>query len=459
MRKKYILDTNILLTAPQSITSFEDNIVIIPAIVFEELDNHKTDDGDRGYCARETIRILEALRKNSTSNENFTNGISTKSGGLIVVSYNYTDDFILDIKKNDNKILASVNYEKEKDKSIETVLVTNDIAMRIKADTIGIKTEEYKHDTVNKDVIKYTGRKVIYVPKSIIETLYKDKVLMFQDIEKYVTKKQKDEDGKEQTVPLIETNEFIEFVDMENNKHTALAFYNGNEINPLATEKVRPYKVSPRNKGQYFLQEALLKSPEELPLVIIRGAAGTAKTFYSLAVGLHAVEKGDYNKILLSRPNVSFDADIGFLPGDELDKITPLLRFAKDNFEMILANGSMTDIEELFESGKVSAEAMNFMRGRSINNTYILIDEAQNMTPAQAMGIITRAGLGTKVILAGDLEQIDNPKLSKYNNGLIYAIEKMRNSKLCAVIGMDDTECTRSKLAIEAADRMKKIKY
>ena len=231
--------------------------------------------------------------------------------------------------------------------------------------------------------------------------------------------------------------------------------------------KKEPFGVKPRNVGQYFLQEALMSDAEEAPLVIVKGAAGTAKTFYSLAVGLEKTfNRGEkeYRKILVTRPNVQFDADIGFLPGSEQEKIAPFLRPIIDNLEFLVDSNDQErykneaelqgKIDLLFSSGIIGAEAMNFIRGRTLNKIYLIIDEAQNLTPKQAKGIITRVGKGTKVILIGDPEQIDHPLLDERTNGLSYASERMKGSSLCYQITMTGDECERSALAHDAAKRM-----
>ena len=206
---------------------------------------------------------------------------------------------------------------------------------------------------------------------------------------------------------------------------------------------------------------------EEAPLVIVKGMAGTAKTFYSLAVGLHAMleqEQPAYRRILISRPNVHFDDDIGFLPGDEGEKIAPLLRPVIDNLELLVDQNEderfadevslSGKVEELFDRDIVSAQALNFIRGRSVTKTYLIIDEAQNLTPKQAKGIITRAGIGTKIILLGDPNQIDNPLLDERTNGLSYASEHMKGSPLCFQVSLTAEECERSALATDAVRRL-----
>ena len=208
-------------------------------------------------------------------------------------------------------------------------------------------------------------------------------------------------------------------------------------------------------------------SAAEAPLVIVKGPAGTAKTFYSLAVGLEKVleqERREFRKILVCRPNAQFDQDIGFLPGSEQDKISPLMRPIVDNLEILMDLENKKErrseeelrsrIDYLFETGVITAEAMNFMRGRSITDTWLMIDEAQNLTPRQVKGIVTRVGRGTKVILLGDPAQIDHPLLDERSNGLSYASSRMRGSPLCVQLTMLPDECERSALALDAAMRM-----
>ena len=238
-------------------------------------------------------------------------------------------------------------------------------------------------------------------------------------------------------------------------------------IKKLEYRKSIPYGVTPRNAGQYFAQEALMQPADKAPLVIIKGMAGTSKTFYTLAVGLEKVlnnPTGEYRRILISRPNAQFDSDIGFLPGDEQEKISPLMRPIIDNLEQLIDSNEeerykdemelQGKIDEIFERGLIQTEALNYIRGRSIVKTYLIIDEAQNMTPNQVKGIITRAGKGTKIILLGDTNQIDRPMLDERTNGLSFASEYMKGSPLCWQITFSPEECERSALAMDAITRL-----
>ncbi len=246
-----------------------------------------------------------------------------------------------------------------------------------------------------------------------------------------------------------------------------LGRYQNGKVTSLISSNISPFGVKSRNVGQQFLQEALMLSAEQAPLVIVKGPAGTAKTFYALAVGLEKTlekDQKEYRKILICRPNAQFDQDIGFLPGSEQEKISPLLRPIVDNLEILLSNDSnesrrsedelRSRIDYLFMTGTITAEAMNFMRGRSITDTWLIIDEAQNLTPRQVKGIITRVGKGTKVILLGDPAQIDHPHLDERTNGLSYAAERMKGSPLSVQLTMLSDECVRSDLALDAAQRM-----
>lgn len=277
---------------------------------------------------------------------------------------------------------------------------------------------------------------------------------------------QTDEEGNVIPVELTE-NEFMILKSDTSTRKTLLGRVAGQKIVPLKYKKSSPYGISPRNVGQYFMQEALMTDAEHAPLVIIQGMAGTAKTFYSLAVGLDKVynnPSNEYRRIIVCRPNAQFDDDIGFLPGDEKEKIAPLMRPIIDNLEQILDSdeekryedeAELSDkIAEVFDRGIIQTEALNFIRGRSIVKTYLIIDEAQNMTPNQVKGIITRAGKDTKIILLGDPKQIDKPFLDEKTNGLSYAAKHMKGSPYCWQISLSADECERSVLAMDAVRRL-----
>lgn len=424
-------------------------------VCLEELDTLKYDDGEKGSNARECIRFMEALRQTG----NLISGVPLQGGGTLRIEPNFTNVSLPEnffSGKNDNRILKVCKGLNES--GIPAVLVTKDIVVRLKAQMMGLEAQDFTTEQSPVLPEQYTGRIDVYTSDDNL-SVFKKKGLSIENV--YSVSNDKPYDIS----PI--RNQFFVIHSEISNKKTMLGCFNGESIVPLIYQKERPFGVRPRNVGQYFLQEALMADAESCPLVIVKGAAGTAKTFYSLAVGLDRVMNGDmkkYRRILVTRPNVQFDADIGFLPGSEQEKIEPFMRPIIDNLEILVDSNDEEryksevelkgKIDELFTRKIVTAEAMNFIRGRTITQTYLIIDEAQNLTPKQAKGIITRVGKGTKVILLGDPQQIDHPLLDERTNGLSYAGEKMKNSPLCYQITMQADECERSPLAYDAANRM-----
>lgn len=456
MQKTYVLDTNVLIQAPYALQSFEDNHIVLPIAVLEELDALKNSDGENGANARQAIRYLEAFRRRG----NLIEGVSLPNGGTLRLEVNCVKvqlpEGIPDYK-NDNRILKVCQSLKEK--QMPVILVTKDILVRIKAQMMGIEAEDFTTEQAPVSEEQYTGRCEVYVSEKKFEN-FKKKNIAPEDVY------QVDEEGRKSSVSLV-PNQFVILRADQSSQKTQLGRFDGAKIVPLTYTKKKPYGVTPRNVGQYFLQEALMTGAAEAPLVIVKGMAGTAKTFYALAVGLNAImeqAEPEYRRILISRPNIQFDGDIGFLPGDESEKIAPLLRPAIDNLELLVDQNEKEryaderslsgKVEELFDRGIIDAQALNYIRGRSVTKTYLVIDEAQNLTPKQAKGIITRAGVGTKVILLGDPNQIDHPLLDERTNGLSYAAEKMKGSPLCYQVTLSADECERSALAMDAIKRM-----
>lgn len=457
MVKIYVIDTNILLQAPYALESFEDNQVILPLVVLEELDHFKKAEGETGLNARKVIRFLEQLR----SRGDLLSGVQLESGGTIRVEKNFVDvtlpeDLSCDLP--DNRILK-VCLGLSGIKEEQVILVTKDILMRIKAQILGICSEDFTTDQVLEHENQYTGRCELYVPEELFREFKKKGVPVDQT---YFC----GENG-EHISPVLYENQFVLLRADQSAKKTQLGRVMGKMIRKLEYRKSSPYGITPRSAGQYFLQEALMQPAEKAPLVIVKGMAGTSKTFYSLAVGLEKLlnhPSGEYRRILICRPNAQFDDDIGFLPGDEQEKITPLMRPVVDNLEQLLDSSEEEryqdeeelkgKVDEIFGRGIIQAEALNYIRGRSIVKTYLIIDEAQNTTPDQIKGIITRAGKNTKLILLGDPNQIDRPFLDERTNGLSYASEHMKGSPLCWQITMTAEECERSALAMEAVKRL-----
>lgn len=457
MVKIYVVDTNVLIQAPYGMQCFEDNQVVLPVVVLEELDNLKKAEGETGANVRTTIRMLEELRLQGDLLE----GVTLPGGGTLRVEKNYRDVELpsdLPETKSDNRILK-VCLGLSREKPEQVVLVTKDILLRIKAQIIGIKAEDFLTEQVLGHDAQYRGRICVYAPEENFKD-FKKKGIPVETIY------QVDEEGKT-VIPQLYENEFVIIQSDQSTKKTQLGRVEHGVIRKLEYRKAQPYGVSPRNAGQYFLQEALMQPAEKAPLVIVKGMAGTSKTFYSLAVGLEKMlnnPTGEYRRIMICRPNAQFDEDIGFLPGDEQEKIEPLMRPIIDNLEQLIDSNEQSryeneaelqdKVEEVFDRGIIQAEAMNFIRGRSIVKTYLIIDEAQNMTPNQMKGLITRAGKDTKIILLGDPNQIDRPFLDERTNGLSYAAEHMKGSPLCWQITLTAEECERSKLAADAITRM-----
>ena len=457
MVKKYVIDTNVLLQAPYAMESFEDNSVVIPMVVLEELDHFKKAEGEIGANARRVIRYLEQLRQKG----DLIKGVSLENGGKLRVEKNFVNVTLpedLSAELADNRILK-VCLGLSADSEEQVILVTKDLLLRIKAQILGICSEDFTTDQVLEHENQYSGRCEVYVPEELFRGFKKkgvpaDQVYML--------------DGQgESYVPELEENQFVILRADQSAKKTQLGRVEKGVIRKLEYRKSAPYGISPRNAGQYFLQEALMQPAEKAPLVIVKGMAGTSKTFYSLAVGLEKLlnhPTGEYRRILICRPNAQFDDDIGFLPGDEQEKISPLMRPVIDNLEQLIDSSEEErysneeelkgKLEEIFGRGIIQAEALNYIRGRSIVKTYLIIDEAQNTTPDQIKGIITRAGKDTKLILLGDPNQIDRPFLDERTNGLSYASEHMKGSPLCWQITMTTDECERSALAMEAVRRL-----
>lgn len=526
MTKTYVVDTNVLIQAPYALNCFEDNQVVLPVVVLEELDNLKKAEGERGNNARTAIRLLEQLRVSG----DLLKGVGLPGGGSLRVEKNFVDVKLprdLPEEKADNRILKvcrglaeqiSGRPEEEQGEKKSTaelvqpeglgrpeglvqperlvqpeglvqpeelvqpeglaqpektaqsgaphleekgqvILVTKDILLRIKAQIIGIRAEDFTTEQVSDKAGQYQGRTEVYVPEDLFQEFKKNGI----PVEAVYTA---DPEGLHSGVKL-EENEFVIMKADQSTKKTQLGRVENGIIRELEFKKIRPYGVNPRNAGQYFLQEALMQPASKAPLVIVKGMAGTSKTFYSLAVGLEKLinnPNGEYRRILVSRPNAQFDTDIGFLPGTEQEKISPLMRPIIDNLEQLIDSNEeqrysnekeLSDkIEELFDRGIIQAEALNYIRGRSIVKTYLIIDEAQNMTPNQVKGIITRAGKDTKIILLGDPNQIDRPYLDEKTNGLSYAAEYMKGSPLCWQLTMTAEECERSLLAMDAIRRL-----
>ena len=462
MRKTFVLDTCVLLQSSNSIFSFgEDNIVVIPDSVVHELDNFKKNNDDKGFNARDTIRHLDRLREKGK----LTEGVRLPNGGELRVEMGFLDVDIpetwkRDVRCSDNRILQICKGLKDSGENV--FLITKDIILRVKSEIIDVISEDFKNEQVPTIDEQYTGRISLYINDSAINDFYVNKKLNLGNYKLF------NKDWEEFDPSSLVENQFVQLSAMGSNS-SAVGVYKKGELTPLYYSNKRPFDVTPRNIGQTFFQEALMRSVNEAPLVIAKGDAGTAKTFLSLAVGLEKVfnvnpKDREYRRILVCRPNIKMDEDLGALPGDEQEKIAPLMRPIYDNLEVLVDSNEkeryldekeLSDkVRYLFNSGIIVTESVGYLRGRSIVKHWLIIDEAQNLTPKQAKGIITRAGEGTKVILIGDPNQIDHPFLDSRTNGLSYASERMKGSELCFQITFENEECVRSALAMEAAKRL-----
>ncbi len=461
MKKHYVLDTNVLLYSPQAIFAFSEHTVIIPEVVLEELDKFKSESTERGAHSRQVSRIIDELRCQG----NLLNGVPLNDqGGILRIETNCLEINLpphWDRAKPDNRILQVCKGLA--DNNQHTVLVSRDTNLRVKAVILDIQAEDFRNDKVAAIEDQYTGRTVVYTSSETINRFHADDGNAIDPalLSEY------DENEHSLKPASFVTNQFMLIRSTDNDRHTALGRFDGEKTVHLKYRNRNPFGVTPRNIGQVFMQECLMMDADEAPLVIIKGPAGTAKTFYSLAVGLYKhldCRPRDYHHLLICRPNIPMDEDIGFLPGSENEKISPYMRGVRDNMFTLMSGHMMTEAKEisqvedtvqmLFDKRVIQTEALAYQRGRSLYKYWMILDEMQNATPRQAKGVITRPGLGTKIILLGDPEQIDNPFLDSRSNGLSYASEKMRGSKLCFQVTLQYDECERSPLAAEAALRL-----
>ena len=433
LKKTFLLDTGILLSSPQAMLNFDEHNVVVSYGTICELEEFRKTPGETGANAREALRQIS-----DHMNKSLPGG-----GKLSVLSRDSYREM-----EGEKEIIKAYRCLEQTDK--KAILVSNTNMTKILASIHGINTEPYLTEQVAAPLQQYRGRRDLFATESFIKALLSKKSIPVQ----------KGQFGEES--PLVE-NEFLIIHNVSNPSSTVLGMHRAGNIHLLQMDG-QVYGVTPRKVAQRFALAALMAPVEDIPLVILKGPAGTAKTFLSLAAGLEqTVTNHVYDRILVSRPNVKFDSDIGYLKGSEEEKIGPLIRPVMDNLELLCrteapvhkGNNPITNyVQDLFNNGTIAAQAMAYMRGRSVANTYIIIDEAQNMTPLQAFGIVSRVGVGSKVVLAGDPEQIDNPELDRRNNGLSYASEKMRGSTACAQITFDPEDCVRSELALEALKRM-----
>ena len=437
-KKTYVLDTSVYLTDANCITCFQNNDIVIPLKVLEEIDKHKKRQDSVGSQARSIIRKLDDLRTKGS----LSRGVRIEKGmGILKVSsYNplcLPDD--LDMEDSDNQIIATALSEQEvTPKSRKVVVVSRDINMRVKCDALGLLTEDYNAEqVVDKADGLYTGLSKILVDEQIIDKFYSgDDVYLNQ------------EDHR-----ILYPNQFIMLISNSNDKKTALARFVEFCLPLKKVTKIPAgvWKTQPRNKEQQFALD-LLMDPK-IPVVTLVGRAGSGKTLLALASGLEQTFGSEslYKKIVVTKPVEPVGKDIGFLPGSMEDKMLPWLAPIQDNLQFLMGDDKST-LELYMEKGQIEVEAMTFIRGRSISNAFIVIDEVQNMTQHEIKTVLTRVGEGTKIVLTGDIEQIDNVYIDATNNGLSYVVERLKEEAISGHITLLRGE--RSKVATIAATKL-----
>lgn len=443
MKKQFVLDTNVLLHNSNCIFDFDNNDLILPIEVIDELDHFKREADEKGRNARQIIRSLDELRTKGRLGD----GVPLNNGGTLrVLVQDTSGENIKGLAPDimDNKILRAAyflckNGNSKGEGGNKVIFVSKDINARIKADAVGLDVMDYEKQKVNFDEI-YTGCRTIPVAADVIADLFRKEVTELPD-------------GLQ-----LYPNEFVTLEDKTNPKHTAIGKYlsETGKIVPLFHQKAQPRGIKTRNREQQFALELLLC--DEIKLVTLMGSAGTGKTLLALAAGISkVVEERLYTRLLISRPIIPFGKDIGFLPGDKEDKMKNWMQPIYDNLRLLVsANSNGEDVEgkvdRLMQSrggNTIEVEALTYIRGRSIPKQYMIIDEAQNLTPHEVKTIISRAGEDTKIILTGDPYQIDSPYLDASSNGLSYVVERMKGQKLFGHITMTKSE--RSDLASLAA--------
>ena len=465
MKKVYVLDTNVLLHDPNALLRFEDNDVVLPITVIEELDRFKKRPEETGRNARQTSRMLDQLRRSGSLIE----GIPLKSksagkgdpiegdrGGRLRVALCRRESLAnlpAELYSGgggdggDNAILA-VALEVKQQCQCPVVMVSKDTNMRIKADTLGLTAEDYETDKIDVDDL-YTGIGEVLVSAEQMAAVFSN---------------YKSAEGPNEAIDIpqlsekFSPNQALTLIDVNNPSHTALGIL-GAEGRVLPLPKI-PYDgvshIRARNREQRFALALLLD--DAIPLVTLVGKAGTGKTLLAIAAGLQKVtEEKRYTRLLISRPVVPMGKDIGYLPGDMTEKLTPWMQPLYDNFDLIFNTQDQTGKpehwrrghEELMDLGLLQIEALTYIRGRTIPKQFFVIDEAQNLTPHEVKTILTRAGEGTKIVLTGDTAQIDNPYVDAASNGLTYVIERFRNEPLAGHVTLYQGE--RSDLAARAA--------
>jgi PhoH-like ATPase len=436
--KNYILDTNVVLHDPNSLLNFADNNVLIPIEVIEEIDRFKRESSELGQNARTVSRMLDGFRGEGSLSE----GVKLPTGGKLKIAFQKNghghtngDSHILNSNSVDNRILAfAASIQKAQPKN-PTILVSKDINLRIKADALGLQAEDYENDRV------------------LIQDLYTGMIEMSVSPERMATFRANGEleiNGGKKYFP----NEFCTLIDEANPKKAALTKVDptGTKLVPIIDCREGIWGIKPRNREQHYAFDALLD--DRIKLVTLMGKAGTGKTLMAMAAGLkRTVLDREFRRLVVARPTISMGKELGFLPGSLEEKLAPWMQPIHDALEMLSDLNMGHDHRrsgDLMRSGSIVVEALSYIRGRSIANQFMVIDEAQNLTPLEAKTIITRVGAGTKIVFTGDPYQIDNPYVDSSSNGFNYIVSRFRDQAIAAHIELQKGE--RSELAELAAN-------
>jgi PhoH-like ATPase len=440
MKKVFILDTNVLLVNPESIFKFEDNDVVIPISVIEEIDTFKKDQSETGRNAREVSRILDRLRASGTLSTGVKLFPQDEDSGSLFVYLGHNMEILPELLADgtDNHILAiALTLQKQFGEGRHVIIITKDSNLRIKADAFGIAAEDFEADKVDISHL-YTGIATIKTDAATINSFYTKREIKLPGYE-------------------FMPNQFVVLEDETDSSQFVYGMFDGHDglVRMLDPHSEGVWGIYPRNLEQTFALEALLD--DNIKLVTLSGGAGTGKTLLAIAAGLaKTTDEDEYHKLLVARPVFPLGKDLGFLPGDLDEKLNPWMQPIFDNLELLLAGGShgrqkrmSKSYQELINQGMLQVEPLTYIRGRSLPNIYFVVDESQNLTPHEVKTILTRAGEGTKIVLTGDPYQIDNPYIDAENNGLTYVIEKFKNEKIAAHVTLQRGE--RSELATIAA--------
>ena len=432
-KKTYILDTNVYLTDAKSIFAFGKSNILVPLKVLEEIDKHKKRQDSVGLNARNTIRILDSLREKGSLKKGVRIG---KGKGIIYIKSCDTSLLPeeLSVLDPDNMIIGTVLYEKQNFPNKKIIVVSRDINMRIKCDSLDIQVQDYTVGQVVQDSsLLYTGFSKHLADDEIVDQFYNGEDIFL-----------------EQEEIKLYPNQMVMLVSNSNEKKTALArFINYNSPLKKIIDKNDVWGVRSRNKEQKFALDLLLDP--SVPVVTLVGKAGSGKTLCAIAAGLYqTVEDGEestYRRLIVTRPIQPLGRDIGYLPGTMEEKMIPWLSPIKDNLEHLMGDKKMLDL--YINDGTIEIEAMTYIRGRSISNAYIVIDESQQLTQHEIKTILTRVGENTKIVMTGDIEQIDNVYVDETSNGLTYVVEKLKEHDISGHITL--TRGERSKVATLAA--------